>query len=95
MTDQNRQEVRWAPRVPKWKVRRLYERVGQGIWDEELIVGDLEAVVRFLDELSGLPLPPDLRETERGWRRNYASTYWPEFLEKRREQTSGKRWVCP
>lgn len=34
--DENRQDVRWAPRVPKWKVRRLYDQACRGIWDEEL-----------------------------------------------------------
>lgn len=33
----NREYVKWSPRVPKWKLRRLYERVAQGIWDDELI----------------------------------------------------------
>ena len=35
--EDNSRDVRWSPRVPKWKVRRLYERTCQGIWDEELI----------------------------------------------------------
>jgi predicted RNA-binding Zn-ribbon protein involved in translation (DUF1610 family) len=210
--DANRQEVRWSPRAPKWKVRRLYERACQGIWDEELaddvgmtlylrcvdilkihraqtakevtcpkcerngattlihrcggrdepmtcpqcgwsmtwhayhrtfqrrqlnpggavayfetfvrqyptlrdardktlaidrllhefhysnrnapdqptrpagvnlIVGDLEDVVRFLDALSGMDLPQEIRSTEQEWRRKHDSTYWPEFLRKR------------
>lgn len=213
--DANRRDVRWSPRVPKWKLRRLYQRTCQGIWDEELIddvgmtlfarcqdilkihraqadkqvtcprcerngretliprrgnretplrcgecgwsmtwrayhrtfqrrqlnpggavsyfqsfatdyhrardpvakmlaidrlihefhysnrkhpdqptrpagvnliVGDLEEVVRFLDELSGLDLPQDMRATEQEWRRKYQSTYWPGFLANRSDQ---------
>jgi transcription elongation factor Elf1 len=34
---ESRADVKWSPRVPKWKLRRLYERVAQGIWDDELI----------------------------------------------------------
>ena len=36
MTD-NRQDVKWSPRVPKWKLRRLYESTCTGIWDDRLI----------------------------------------------------------
>jgi transcriptional regulator NrdR family protein len=32
-----RSEIRWPPRVPKWKIRRLYELDAQGILDEELL----------------------------------------------------------
>ena len=32
-----RNEIRWAPRVPKWKIRRLYESDAKGILDEELL----------------------------------------------------------
>jgi endogenous inhibitor of DNA gyrase (YacG/DUF329 family) len=32
-----RSEIRWSPRVPKWKIRRLYEMDAQGILDEELL----------------------------------------------------------
>jgi ssDNA-binding Zn-finger/Zn-ribbon topoisomerase 1 len=32
-----RSEIRWSPRVPKWKVRRLYELDAQGILDEKLL----------------------------------------------------------
>lgn len=32
-----RSEIRWSPRVPKWKIRRLYELDAQGILDEELL----------------------------------------------------------
>lgn len=35
--DHNRNDVKWSPRVPKWKLRRLYSRVAEGIWDDELI----------------------------------------------------------
>jgi len=35
--DDNRKDVHWSPRVPKWKLRRLYERACQSIWDEDLI----------------------------------------------------------
>ena len=51
-----------------------------------LIVGDLEDVVAFLDELSGLDLSKDMRENEKMWRSKYESTYWPQFLKKRNEQ---------
>jgi transcriptional regulator NrdR family protein len=32
-----RSEIRWSPRVPKWKIRRLYELDAQGIVDEALL----------------------------------------------------------
>jgi hypothetical protein len=32
-----RSEIRWSPRVPKWKIRRLYELDARGILDEELL----------------------------------------------------------
>jgi endogenous inhibitor of DNA gyrase (YacG/DUF329 family) len=32
-----RNEIRWSPRVPKWKIRRLYELDAQGIVDEALL----------------------------------------------------------
>jgi transcriptional regulator NrdR family protein len=32
-----RSEIRWSPRAPKWKIRRLYELDAQGILDEELL----------------------------------------------------------
>lgn len=32
-----RDELQWGPRVPKWKIRRLYETDAAGIYDEELI----------------------------------------------------------
>ena len=51
-----------------------------------LIVGDLEDVVQFLAELSGLDLPQDMRKTEQVWRSKYESTYWPQFLNKKSEQ---------
>jgi uncharacterized CHY-type Zn-finger protein len=35
--DPNRLAVHWSPRVPKQKIRRLYERTCQGIWDDALI----------------------------------------------------------
>lgn len=35
--DPNRQAAHWSPRVPKWKLRRLYEQTCQGLWDEPLI----------------------------------------------------------
>ena len=34
---EDRQDVAWSPRVSKWKVRLLYQRVAEGMWDEELI----------------------------------------------------------
>jgi hypothetical protein len=36
-TDDNRADVKWSPRVPKHKLRRLYARVATGLWDEDLI----------------------------------------------------------
>jgi hypothetical protein len=51
-----------------------------------LIVGDLEDVVRFLDELSGMDLSQAMRETEQVWRRRYESTYWPRFLARKSGQ---------
>jgi len=218
--DEGRKEIHWSPRVPKWKLRRLYERVAQGIWDEELIddvgmtlymrcrdilsiqrvqlerkvtcprceklgktaliarkggrdellscsdcgwsirwreyqrsfkrrqlnpggaagyfrayidafanarnptekmlaidrvihefhysarneperptrpagvnliVGDLEDVVVFLDALSGLNPPEPLRETHEAWRMKYDSTYWPEVLSNEQERKTDKR----
>lgn len=47
-----------------------------------LIVGKLEDVVAFLDQLSGLDLPPEIRGTHEEWQQKYASTYSPEFLHK-------------
>jgi endogenous inhibitor of DNA gyrase (YacG/DUF329 family) len=32
-----RSEIQWSPRVPKWKIRRLYKLDAQGIIDEELL----------------------------------------------------------
>jgi hypothetical protein len=32
-----RSEIKWSPRVPQWKIRRLYELDAQGILDEELL----------------------------------------------------------
>ncbi len=37
MTENGRQDIQWSPRVPKWKLRRLYELESQGIYDDELI----------------------------------------------------------
>ena len=37
MSTTARREIRWARRVPKWKIRRLYQLDAQGIIDEELI----------------------------------------------------------
>ena len=30
-------DVRWSPRVPKWKLRRLYQLEAQGIYDDDLL----------------------------------------------------------
>jgi hypothetical protein len=35
--DSNRAEVSWSPRLPKAQLRRLYESVAAGLWDEDLI----------------------------------------------------------
>ena len=35
--EDSRKDVTWSPRVPKRKLRRLYESTSQRIWDEELI----------------------------------------------------------
>jgi hypothetical protein len=32
-----RSEIRWSPRVPQWKIQRLYESDAQGLLDEELL----------------------------------------------------------
>jgi len=32
-----RADVKWSPRVPKWKLRRLYQLEAQGIYDDDLI----------------------------------------------------------
>ena len=32
-----REEIQWGPRLPKWKLRRLYESDAQGLLDEELL----------------------------------------------------------
>jgi hypothetical protein len=32
-----RDEIKWGPRVPKWKLRRLYESDAQGLLDDELL----------------------------------------------------------
>lgn len=32
-----RSEIQWSPRVPQWKIRRLYELDAQGIVDEALL----------------------------------------------------------
>lgn len=32
-----RADVQWSPRVPKWKLRRLYQLESQGIYDDELL----------------------------------------------------------
>lgn len=45
-----------------------------------LINGKLADVVQFLDELSGFPLPYEMTEIYNKWRKNYDSTYWPDFL---------------
>ena len=37
MTQQGRDEIRWTQRVPKAKIRRLYEADAQGIVDQELL----------------------------------------------------------
>lgn len=35
--DDSRSEVRWSPRVPKGKIRRLYESDARGLLDDELL----------------------------------------------------------
>ncbi len=45
-----------------------------------LISGNLEEVVAFLDELSGLDLPENLENNEKEWREKVKSTYWPQYL---------------
>jgi hypothetical protein len=34
---EQRDEIKWAPRLPKWKLRRLYESDAKGLLDEELL----------------------------------------------------------
>ena len=52
------------------------------------IVLSPEEVVRFLDGLSGLDLPKDMRETKQNWRSKYESSYWPQFLKTGSDQPS-------
>ena len=35
--DDGRQYIQWTPRVPKWKLRKLYQTDALGIYDQELI----------------------------------------------------------
>ena len=35
--EDGRQYIQWTPRVPKWKLRKLYETDALGIYDQELI----------------------------------------------------------
>jgi len=35
--EDGRKDIHWSPRVTKWKLRHLYQRVAEGIWDEDLI----------------------------------------------------------
>jgi DNA-directed RNA polymerase subunit RPC12/RpoP len=37
MTEEGRRDLQWSPRVPKAKLRRLYRREAQGIYDEDLL----------------------------------------------------------
>ncbi|MEW6750488.1 MAG: hypothetical protein AB1505_05855 [Candidatus Latescibacterota bacterium] len=63
----------WAPRVPKARIRRLYETDARGVCDEELIdpnliEGRMGDVVAFLDGLScGAQSTPGLGENRRRW----------------------------
>lgn len=54
-----------------------------------LISGKLADVVAFLDELSGLDLPPTMVQTGAAWREAYAGTYWPEYLQDQQEEEAG------
>lgn len=33
----SRDDIHWSPRVPKWKLQRLYESEAQGMLDEDLL----------------------------------------------------------
>ncbi len=35
--EDGRSEIRWSPRIQKWKIRRLYESDAKGLLDEELL----------------------------------------------------------
>ena len=57
---------RWAGRVPKWKIARLYENDATGVLDEELID---DVAYAFLDALTlGEHNDPCLRQGHEAWR---------------------------
>lgn len=62
-----------------------------------LLVGKIEEVVAFLDELSGMTDTPDITRTHQEWKAKYDSTSWPGFLgsethrRRRSEQTDRTR----
>jgi hypothetical protein len=37
MTENAQKDVTWSPRVPQWKVRRLYQLESKGVYDDELL----------------------------------------------------------
>jgi hypothetical protein len=51
--ENDRSEIRWSPRVPKSRIRRLYESEAKGLLDEELLddIG-MSLLLRCLDILS-------------------------------------------
>lgn len=53
-----------------------------------LIDGKLGEVVAFLDGLSGMSLPEDLKENDRAWHAKQASICWDEILERKRNVKS-------
>lgn len=51
MSPEKRDAPRWAGRVPKWKIARLYENDARGIYDEELID---DVAYRLLDRCKSI-----------------------------------------
>ena len=69
MMDAAGREIRWAPRVPRGLIRRLYEREAAGSGDVNLIEGNETSVMAFLDELFvGLGSPPEAVAEYTTWR---------------------------
>jgi hypothetical protein len=56
-----------------------------------LIEGKLTEVVRFLNELSGLPLQGEMRQTQREWEQKQGSIRWGEILERKTQQRKSAR----
>jgi len=102
--EEGRTDTQWSPqaRTPRDKalaIDRVIHEFHYSLRDQpdrptrpagvNLIVGDWQDVVAFLDELSGLDLPADMRGTTEQWPALYASTYWPQFLESSGLRSAG------